>query len=82
MGGARKLNKTDNQLIYSPSDLINFLDFIFSKNRLNVALSRAKTLAIVVGNPELANTQCNTVKQIELVNLYCKILNEKQTHDK
>lgn len=54
------------------------LSFVLSKNRLNVALSRAKTLAIVVGNPELTNTSCNTIKQIELVNLFCKITKEIQ----
>jgi predicted RecB family nuclease len=50
------------------------LEFIFSKNRLNVAISRAQTLAIVVGTPALAHTHCRHVEQMELVNLFCRIL--------
>jgi predicted RecB family nuclease len=49
------------------------LDFLFSKNRLNVALSRARTMAFVVGNPNLVATQCNSVKQMKLLNFYCQI---------
>ena len=48
-------------------------DFLFSKNRLNVALSRAQSLAILVGSPTLATTQVNNLKQMELVNFYSEI---------
>ena len=50
------------------------MEFIFNKNRLNVALSRAQTLAIVVGNPQLSYTSCSRIDQMELVNLYCRII--------
>lgn len=50
------------------------IDFLFSKNRLNVAISRAQALAIVVGNPKLANTPVSNLKQMELINFYCKIV--------
>ncbi|MEK9685492.1 MAG: TM0106 family RecB-like putative nuclease [Rhodospirillaceae bacterium] len=49
------------------------IDFLFSKNRLNVALSRAQSLAILVGSPKLANTQVNNLRQMELVNFYSEI---------
>ncbi len=52
------------------------LDFIFSRNRLNVAISRAQTLAIVIGNDLLANSACNTVEQMALINIYCRITRE------
>lgn len=50
------------------------LELIFSKNRLNVAISRAQTLALVVGTPALAHTHCRRVEQMELVNLFCRVL--------
>lgn len=51
------------------------LDFIFSRNRMNVAISRARTLAVVIGNADLANAPCTTVEQMALVNLYCSVMN-------
>ena len=48
------------------------IEFLFSKNRLNVAISRAQTLAVVVGNPALARTSCSTLEQIQLVNVFCR----------
>lgn len=50
------------------------IDFLFSKNRLNVAISRAQALAIVVGNPNLANTLVSNLKQMEQVNFFCEIV--------
>ena len=53
------------------------IDFLFSQQRLNVALSRAKALAIIVGAPKLFGTKCNTPKQMELVNLFCALANKR-----
>jgi len=50
------------------------INFLFSKNRLNVALSRAKALAIVVGHPNLVNTACSSLDQIRLLNFFDKIV--------
>ena len=52
--------------------LPRFIDFLFSKKRLTVALSRAKCLAIMVANPQLLNVECNTVEQMSLVNTLCR----------
>jgi superfamily I DNA and/or RNA helicase len=49
------------------------IEFLFSKNRLNVAISRAQILAIVVASPKLARTKCARLEQIELVNLFCRV---------
>jgi len=54
------------------------IEFLFNKNRLNVALTRAKCLAIVVGSPALARTATSNVQNMELINLYCRIVEEGQ----
>ena len=51
------------------------IEFLFSKNRLNVAISRAQSIVIVVGSPNLANTSANNLKQMELINFYSEIVN-------
>ncbi|MGH7498415.1 MAG: TM0106 family RecB-like putative nuclease [Gemmatimonadales bacterium] len=49
-------------------------DFLLSPNRLNVAISRAEALAIVVGSPELARARCKSVEEVRLVNLLCRLI--------
>jgi hypothetical protein len=49
------------------------IDFLFDKHRINVAISRAQSMAIVVGNPRLFNTPCNTIKQMEKVNVLARL---------
>jgi len=47
------------------------IDFLFSRNRLNVALSRARSLAIVVASPDLMSIKCSQPDQVALVNALC-----------
>ena len=47
------------------------LDFLFSRNRLNVAISRAQCLAVIVANPRLLDASCRTVEQVKMVNALC-----------
>jgi superfamily I DNA and/or RNA helicase len=42
-------------------------DFLFSRNRLNVALSRAQFLACVVCNEELLDSRARTVEDMRLI---------------
>ena len=55
----------------SGEDLPRDIEFLFSKNRLNVAVSRAKSLAILVANPALMDVNCKTAEQMALVNTLC-----------
>ncbi|HXN07319.1 MAG TPA: C-terminal helicase domain-containing protein, partial [Nitrospiria bacterium] len=52
-------------------DLPRHMEFLYSRNRLNVAVSRARCLAILVANPDLMAVQCRTVEQMALVNTLC-----------
>ncbi len=46
-------------------------EFLFSRNRLNVAISRAQGLAVVVASPRLLEVPCRTIEQVRLVNALC-----------
>lgn len=50
------------------------LQFLLNKNRLNVAVSRAKSLTIAVGDPGIAHTSVNSVKDMALVNMFCRLV--------
>lgn len=54
-------------------DLPRHMEFLFSRNRLNVAVSRAQCLAIVILNPRLLEAPCRTVEQMRLVNVFCRL---------
>jgi predicted RecB family nuclease len=57
------------------------LEFLFSRNRLNVAVSRARCLAAVVASPNLLHVRCRTADQMRLVNALCRLVEvaEEQT---
>lgn len=44
------------------------IEFLYSKNRLNVALSRARCLAVLIASPALMTVRCSTIEQMALVN--------------
>ncbi len=50
------------------------LGFILDRSRINVAISRAKCLAIVVGDPRIANSAAGSIAEMMLLNLYCKLI--------
>jgi uncharacterized protein len=52
------------------------LGFILDRNRVNVAISRAQCLSVVVADPRIANGPVSTLDEMALVNLFCKVLAE------
>jgi predicted RecB family nuclease len=46
-------------------------DFLFSKNRLNVAISRARCLAFLVCTAELLDTRAGDVEEMKLISALC-----------
>jgi len=49
-------------------------EFLYSGNRLNVALSRARGLAVLVASPALLRVACRTPEQMRLVNAFCRLV--------
>ena len=58
----------------SAEDIPRSLEFLFSRNRLNVAISRAMCLAYVVASPRLLDVACRTVEQMRMVNGLCRLV--------
>jgi predicted RecB family nuclease len=50
------------------------LRFILDRARINVAISRAKCLAVVVSDPRIANSTVGSIGEMKLLNLFCKLL--------
>ena len=54
------------------------LDFLLSPNRLNVAISRAQCLSIVVGSPQLATGISNSIANVEKLSRLCTLMLSSQ----
>jgi uncharacterized protein len=50
------------------------LEFLLSRNRLNVAISRAQCLAYLVCSPRLLEVECRTIDQMRLANALCRFV--------
>lgn len=51
----------------SGEDIVRGMEFLFSRNRLNVAVSRARCLAYLVCAPELLGARARTVEEMRLI---------------
>ena len=58
----------------SAEDVPRTLEFLFSRNRLNVAVSRAMCLAFVVASPRLLESRARTIEQMRLINALCRFV--------
>jgi predicted RecB family nuclease len=58
----------------SGEDVPRGLDFLMSRNRLNVAVSRAQCLAYVACSPRLLEVDCRTVEHLKLANVLCRFV--------
>lgn len=56
----------------SHADAPRGMEFLYSANRLNVAVSRAKCVCIVVASPRLFEAECRTPRQMQLANAFCR----------
>lgn len=56
----------------SLNDAPRGMEFLFSPNRFNVAVSRARTLFIMVACPAIFEADCKSPHQIKLANPFCR----------
>jgi uncharacterized protein len=56
------------------ADAPHGMEFLYSLNRLNVAVSRARCISILVGSPALFEAVCRTPRQMQLANAFCRYL--------
>jgi uncharacterized protein len=47
------------------------MEFLYSRHRLNVAISRARSVAVIVANPRLLEAPCTDIERMRLVNTFC-----------
>ena len=57
-----------------PENIPRHKGFLFSRNRLNVGISRAECATIILFNPNLLNTSCQKIEEMRLINNFCKLL--------
>jgi uncharacterized protein len=58
----------------SPEEAPRDFEFLYSGNRLNVAISRARGLAVLVASPALLRVACRSPEQMRLVNALCRFV--------
>ena len=56
----------------SAEDIPRGMEFLYSKNRFNVAVSRAQALVVVFASPRLLDVHCKTIGQVKLANMLCR----------
>lgn len=56
----------------SAEDAPRGMSFLFNPNRLNVAISRARALCILVASPRLFDAECRTPEQMQWANGFCR----------
>ncbi len=60
----------------SAEDAPRGVSFLFDVHRLNVAVSRARALCVVVGSPALLDAPVHTPEQLRAVNALCRYVDE------
>src|SRR5205807_2782609 len=58
----------------SGEDQRRSMNFLYSLNRLNVAISRAQGMAVLVCSPALLGVHCRTAEQLVLANALCRLV--------
>jgi uncharacterized protein len=68
------LARVGRRLCGSHEDVPRGLEFLLSRNRLNVAISPACCLAYLVASLWLLDVNCTTIPRMRLANALCRVL--------
>ncbi|GAA4717298.1 TM0106 family RecB-like putative nuclease [Pedococcus ginsenosidimutans] len=63
----------------SAADAPRGVGFLYDLHRLNVAVSRARSMSIILGNPALLDAPVNTPEQLRSVNALCRYVDDATT---
>lgn len=55
----------------SGDDMPRNIEFLYNRNRFNVAISRARCLSVIFASPRLLEIPCHTIERMQLVNTLC-----------
>jgi uncharacterized protein len=58
----------------SPEYMPRQMEFLYSLNRLNVAMSRARGLSVLVCSPAIMKIRCRAPRQMRLANAFCRLV--------
>jgi uncharacterized protein len=58
----------------SVEDAPRGMNFLYDLHRLNVAVSRARAVGVIVCSPELPRVLCNSPEQMRLANALCRFI--------
>jgi uncharacterized protein len=58
----------------SVEDASRGMDFLYSPNRFNVAISRARAIFILVANQQVLEPDCKNPHQMKLANSFCRFM--------
>ena len=66
----------------SREDAPRDMTFLYSRNRLNVAISRARSVALLIASPTLLQAGCRTPEQMRMVDAMCRFVEvaHRQAH--
>lgn len=65
----------------SADELPRDIAFLYSLNRINVAVSRAQVLAVLFASPRLLDVPCRTIRDMALVNTLCLLAEHSASLD-
>ncbi|HEV8507818.1 MAG TPA: TM0106 family RecB-like putative nuclease [Chitinophagaceae bacterium] len=64
----------------TPEDAPRGMEFLYSLNRFNVAVSRARAIFILVVSPSLFDPSCKSTQQMQLANSLCRLKEMAKTN--